>query len=44
MLGIDRLFLPEVVDVAIRLSHGCDPEVAENADRIRQEAGREEER
>lgn len=44
LLGIDRLFLSEVVDVAISLSHGCDPEVAENAARIRKEVSREEDR
>ena len=44
VLGIRDSFLPEVVDVAIGLSHGCDAEVAKNADRIRREVAREEDR
>lgn len=44
VLGIKENFLSRVVDVAIRLSPGCDEEVAKNAARIKQEVEREEER
>lgn len=44
MLGIDRQFLPKIVDTAISLSAGCDTEVMKNADRIKQEVAREEDR
>lgn len=44
MLGIKDQFLPKIVGTAITLSAGCDPEVAKNSDRIKQEVAREEDR
>lgn len=44
ILGIEGLFISKVIDVAIKLSHECDDSVSQNADRIKQEATREEER
>ena len=44
MLGIDGQFLPKIVDTVISLSAGCDQEVIKNADRIKQEVAREEDR
>ena len=44
VLGIDGQFLPKIVEVAISLSAGCDQDVQGNADRIKQEVAREEDR
>ena len=44
VLGIDGQFLPKIVEVAISLSAGCDQDVQESADRIKQEVAREEDR
>ena len=44
LLGIQGTFLGPVAQVAIDLSHGCDPAVLKNADRILKELQLEEER
>lgn len=44
LLGITRVFTPEVAATAIELSGGCDPQVARNQQRIFDELRREEER
>lgn len=44
VLGIEKPFIAEVIDVVINLSHGCDQAVAQNAERIKSEASREESR
>ena len=44
LLGIQGTFLRPVAQVAIDLSHGCDPAVLKNADRILRELQLEEER
>lgn len=41
-LGIEAAFTPAVAEVAIALSSGCDPEMAGQAGRIRDELAREE--
>ena len=44
VLGIGGQFLPKIVDTAISLSAGCDQDVVKNADRIKQEVAKEEDR
>lgn len=44
LLGISRVFTPEVAAVAVSLSGGCDPQVQANAQRVFDELAREEER
>ena len=43
-IGIDQAFTPQVAEVAIALSGGCDADVKQNAGRIRNELAREEAR